>query len=170
MGSNTASSDWPTIDRPGQVRMSGGGIMAAGIIQCLNCGRRNRIPDAAAGAPRCRDCHKPLPWITAANDGTFAEVVERSRLPVLVDLWAPWCAPCKVVSPALERVARDLAGTLKLVKIDVDAAPRLSQRFKVRAVPTLMIVKNGQVVARRAGAAASGVLRRWVEDALGSAR
>lgn len=146
------------------------GIMADGIIECPHCGRRNRVPAAAAGVPRCSACRHSLPWITDADDGTFAHVVERSKLPVLVDLWATWCGPCRVVSPALERVARELAGSVKLVKVDVDAAPGLSRRFRVRAVPTLMVVNNGRVIARRAGAAASGVLRAWAEDALRSAQ
>ncbi|MEV6930738.1 thioredoxin domain-containing protein [Dactylosporangium sp. NPDC051485] len=87
----------------------------------------------------------------------------------MVDLWAPWCAPCRAVGPALERVAGELAGSVKLVKVNVDEAPRLQARFGVRAVPTLMILRDGKVLARQAGGAPANVLRGWVERTLGSA-
>jgi thioredoxin 2 len=140
--------------------------MADNIVECPHCGRRNRVPPAASGVPRCGNCHRPLPWIADAGDDTFAEVVEQATIPVVVDLWATWCAPCRMVSPALERVARELAGTIKLVKVDVDAAPKIAERFSVHAVPTLLIVKDGQVIAHRAGAAPAAALRRWVENVL----
>lgn len=139
------------------------------ILACPNCGRRNRVPAAAAGTPRCGNCHRPLPWVADAGDDTFTEVAEQATLPVVVDLWATWCMPCRQVSPALEQVARDLAGRIKLVKVDVDAAPKIAERFAVRAVPTLMVMRGGQVIARRAGAAPAAALRGWVERALGGA-
>ena len=142
--------------------------MGTTVVQCPNCGRKNRIPAAADGVPQCGNCHRPLPWLADAGDDDFADVVERSRLPVLVDMWATWCAPCRMVSPALEQVARDLAGRLKLVKVDVDRAPKVSERFTVQAVPTLMIVQNGEVSSRRAGAASAAALRQWVDEVVGS--
>jgi thioredoxin 2 len=143
--------------------------MSARIIQCPHCGRRNRVPAAAAGTPRCGNCHRPLPWIADASDDDFAEVVENSTVPVLVDLWATWCAPCRMVSPALEQIAAEYAGRVKLVKIDVDRSPRLSQRFTVQAVPTLLIMRGGEVVSRQAGAAPVAALRTWVEATLAPA-
>jgi thioredoxin 2 len=74
--------------------------------------------------------------------------VDKSSVPVLVDLWATWCGPCRMVSPTLVNLAQERAGSLKLVKVDVDAAPQLSQRFNVRAVPTLLLIDHGRVVAR----------------------
>jgi thioredoxin 2 len=136
------------------------------VIQCEHCGRKNRIPAAAQGSPRCGNCHRPLPWETDAGDDSFAEVVESATIPVIVDLWAPWCGPCRMVSPALEQVARELAGRLKLVKVNVDEAPKLSDRFSVQAVPTLMVMNRGQVVSRRPGASPAPVLRAWAEEAL----
>ncbi|AGL17982.1 thioredoxin [Actinoplanes sp. N902-109] len=114
----------------------------------------------------CATCKAALPWIVDAGDDTFAEVAEHSSTPVLVDLWAPWCEPCRMVGPALEQVARELAGGVKLVKVNVDTAPRLSRRFAVQAVPTLLLLKDGEVVARQAGAAPAPVLRRWVDQQL----
>jgi len=143
--------------------------MADQIVECPHCGRRNRVPPAASGVPRCGNCHRPLPWIVDAGDDTFAEIVEQATIPVVVDLWATWCGPCRMVSPALERVARELAGTIKLVKVDVDAARKVSERFSVQAVPTLLIVKGGQVIARQAGAAPAAALHRWIESALANA-
>jgi thioredoxin 2 len=136
------------------------------IIECPHCGKKNRVPAAANGVPRCGNCHRPLPWIAEVGDESFAAVVEQSTLPVVVDLWAPWCGPCRRVSPALERVAQDLAGKIKLVKVNVDEAPKLSERFTVQAVPTLLVMRGGNVVARQAGAAPAAVLRKWVTEAL----
>jgi thioredoxin 2 len=135
-------------------------------VVCGHCGHRNRLPPAAAGRPRCGNCHEPLPWIVDAGDNDFAEIAERSTLPVLVDLWATWCGPCRMVSPALAQLVEEKAGELKLVKVDVDRAPMLSERFTVRAVPTLLVLKDGQVVARQAGAAPVPELRSWLDRAL----
>jgi thioredoxin 2 len=136
------------------------------IVACAGCGRRNRVPATAAGTPHCAQCHTVLPWVVDAGDADFAEVVERAPLPVLVDLWAPWCGPCRMVSPALEELARTFAGQVKLVKVDVDSAPQTARRFAVQAVPTLMLLDHGRVVARQAGAAPAPALQGWLENAL----
>ncbi|HZA09679.1 thioredoxin [Mycobacterium sp.] len=140
--------------------------MANDIVTCPNCGKRNRVPAAASGKPRCGNCHQWLPWIASAGDQDFADVVEKSPVPVLVDLWASWCGPCRMVSPALEQLATERAGQLKLVKVDVDAAPSISQRFTVQAVPTLLLIDHGRVLARQAGAAPVAALRTWLEQNL----
>jgi thioredoxin 2 len=139
------------------------------VIECPNCGRKNRIPAAADGIPHCGNCHHPMPWIAEAGDDDFGDVAERANILVLVDMWATWCGPCRQVSPALEQVARDLAGKIKLVKVDVDKAPKVSERFTVQAVPTLILIRDGRVAARRAGAASASVLRGWIDEVLRSA-
>ncbi len=140
----------------------------ASVVKCPNCAANNRIPAAATGKPRCAKCHHWLPWIADAGDQNFGEVAEQSPIPTLVDLWATWCGPCRMVSPALEQLARERAGHLKLVKVDVDAAPNLSRRFGVQAVPTLLLLNRGQLLARKAGAAPVAALRAWLDSALQS--
>ena len=138
------------------------------VVACPSCGRRNRVPATAAGTPRCAQCRTDLPWIVDAGDPDFAEVVEQAPVPVLLDLWAPWCGPCRTVSPALEDLARSFAGRIKLVKVNVDTAPRTARRFGVQAVPTLLVLHHGQVVERQAGAVPAPVLSSWLENALSS--
>jgi thioredoxin 2 len=143
--------------------------MTDSLTACPHCGRKNRVPAAASGRPRCGHCHQALPWIVDAGEDTFTEVAEKATVPVLVDLWAPWCGPCRMVSPALEQVATELAGRLKLVKVNVDNAPRLQQRFGVQAIPTLLILRDGEVAARQTGAAPAAALRTWVDQTLANA-
>ena len=85
---------------------------------------------------------------------------------VLVDMWAPWCGPCRMVSPVLEQLAHEFAGSVKLAKVNVDTAPGLSQRFSIRAVPTLMVVHRGEVIAEQPGAAPAPALRVWLQRAM----
>jgi thioredoxin 2 len=140
--------------------------MSEEIIRCPDCGRRNGVPGVAAGTPRCGSCHLPLPWIVNADDASFGQVAEAAAIPVLVDFWAPWCGPCRMVSPALAQLAGEMAGQVKLVKVNVDDAPRLQQRFGIQSIPTLMVVRGGQVIARQAGAAPADALRGWLQQSL----
>ncbi|MDT7726595.1 MAG: thioredoxin 2 [Actinomycetota bacterium] len=140
--------------------------MKTTTVVCEHCGHTNRLPVAAAGKPKCGNCHEPLPWVVDAGDDDFGEAAEKATMPVLVDLWATWCGPCRMVSPVLAQLARERAGKVKLVKVDVDKAPRLSQRFEVQAVPTLMVLRDGEVIARQSGAAPANVLRDWLDHAL----
>jgi thioredoxin 2 len=139
------------------------------LSACPACGKTNRIPAQAAGQPRCGNCKAGLPWIVNAGDADFGAVAERSPVPVLVDFWADWCGPCRMVSPVLDKLARERPGRIKLVKVDVDKAPGLSRRFDVQAIPTLMVLVDGRVAARQAGAAPADVLRSWLDGALSGA-
>ena len=137
----------------------------ADIVPCPNCGKRNRVPAAAKGVARCANCHTALPWLTAAGDGDFEEVAGTSTLPVLVDLWAPWCGPCRIVEPGVERAAGSLAGRLKVVKVNLDQAPRTAERLGVQGIPTLLLLRDGREVARQVGAVPPPALLRWAEEA-----
>jgi thioredoxin 2 len=136
------------------------------IVTCPSCGGRNRVRAAASGTPHCGVCGKPLPWLVEAGEPTFHDVVEASPLPVLVDFWAPWCGPCRMVEPVLQQLSRELAGRLKVVRVDTDQAPALSQRFTIRGIPTLMLFDHGQVRDRLTGAAGAPALRSWLESRL----
>jgi thioredoxin 2 len=142
--------------------------MRTTTVVCQHCGKKNRLPVAAMGKPKCGKCHEPLPWIVDAGDADFSEIAQQASMPVLVDLWAVWCAPCRQVSPVLARLAHERAGQVKLVKVDVDKAPGLSQRFDVQAVPTLLVLRGGEVVARQTGAAPANILGEWLDRELSS--
>jgi len=140
------------------------------LVKCPQCGTTNRIHVAADGHPRCGQCRRDLPWIVEAGDADFAAVAEQSPVPALVDFWAAWCGPCRMVSPVLDKLARERAGRVKLVKVDVDKSPGLSRRFDVQAIPTLLVITDGTVVARQAGAPPAAALRSWLDDALAARR
>jgi thioredoxin 2 len=137
----------------------------ATISTCTVCGTRNRIAARAEGVPRCSVCHAPLPWIVDATQDTFDDEV-RASMPVLVDFWAPWCGPCRMVSPAVEKLGREHAGRLKVVKLDVDQAPQIAARFNVMGIPLLVLMRDGEEVDRRTGAVPEAQLRAWVEPQL----
>ena len=137
------------------------------VIACSQCGQRNRVPLAAADAPTCGACHKPLPWLVHATDADFERVADASDLPVLVDLWATWCPPCHAIAPHVARAAETFAGRLKVVKVDVDQAPGIGARFQARSIPTLLVLDHGNAIARQVGAVSGAQLDRWIEGALG---
>ena len=137
-------------------------------VTCPHCGTSNRVPSAAQGVPRCGKCHNPLPWITTAGDDDFETVVTQSTLPVLLDLWAPWCQPCRIVEPGVERAATTFAGSLKVVKVNVDTAPQVADRLAARSIPMLLILDHGKERGKQVGALGPEPLLRWVEGVLGS--
>jgi thioredoxin 2 len=142
------------------------GHVASDIVRCDTCGKKNRVPAAAHGVPKCGNCGAWLPWIVDATEDQFHEVVENATIPVVVDLWAPWCGPCRMVSPALEALARQFANRIKLVKVNVDNAPGLSRRFDVQSIPTLLLMRGSEVISRQIGAVPEAALRQWIEAGL----
>lgn len=135
--------------------------MADQIVACPSCSARNRVPVAASGHPRCPKCRTDLPWLVAAGDGDFTAAVDTSVL-VLVDLWAPWCGPCRQVAPVLDRLSREFAGRLKVVKVNVDDSPGLSRRFQATSIPMLVFLRDGEPVETVIGAQPGHVLRATV--------
>jgi thioredoxin 2 len=124
---------------------------AVSVLTCPACKTKNRIRPKERGAPHCAKCGAALPWLVTATDETF-DAEARSSVAVLVDLWAPWCGPCRFVAPILEDLAREYAGRLKVVKVNVDENPRLSQAFDARSIPTLIVLRDGQPADRIVGA------------------
>ncbi len=143
------------------------GLMANNVVVCPSCGTRNRVPAVASGIPKCANCKQPLPWVVVADDLNFDEVADSSKMSVLVDLWAPWCGPCRQVGPVLEAAANEHVGKVKLVKVNVDNSPQLAQRFDARSIPTMLMMRNGQTVARQVGAPSAAALKAWVSNNLG---
>lgn len=120
------------------------------------------MPTSASGAPRCAKCRADLPWLVEADDVGFAAAISTKRL-VLVDLWAPWCGPCRMVAPVLETLSRDFAGALKVVKVNVDESPDTAQRYQARSIPMLLFIRDGAVVETIVGAQPEHVLRSRIE-------
>jgi thioredoxin 2 len=104
-----------------------------------------------------------LPWQVDAGDPEFAGAVDTNRL-VLVDLWAPWCGPCRMVAPVLDTLSREFADTLKVVKVNVDESPRTAQRYEARSIPMLLFMRHGELVDTVVGAQPEHVLRARIEQ------
>jgi thioredoxin 2 len=116
--------------------------------------------------PICGNCRHALPWIAAARDDDFTAVAEQATLPVLVKMWAPWCGLSWLARPVVEGLALRRPGELKLVEVDVVAAPEETRRLAVRAVPTLLVLRGGDVVGRRYAVAPAAELHDWVDATL----
>jgi thioredoxin 2 len=124
-------------------------------VSCPSCGRLNRVDLARAGdRPVCGQCRKPiaLDHPLRLGDADFDRVVGDAQVPVLVDFYADWCGPCKMMAPVLDQVARDRAGQMLVMKVDTDRNPGVSQRFRIASIPTLILFRNGREAARELGA------------------
>ena len=135
------------------------------VTTCPECGVKNRVPAAIKGRPQCASCKKPLPWLVDATDATLAGALDTSQL-VLLDLWAPWCGPCRMVAPVLETLSKKFAGQVKVVKVNVDDNPVTAQRFDARSIPLLVMLRNGQPVDTVVGAQPEPALRKRIEQLL----
>jgi thioredoxin 2 len=143
------------------------------LIRCTHCGASNRVPQdklAQGLTPKCGQCKTPLVVASSGpltvTDASFAADVERSPLPVLVDAWAPWCGPCRVVGPIVDELATELAGKIRVAKLNVDDNPATAARFDVRSIPTMLVMVNGREVDRIVGALPKPQIRARLERAL----
>ena len=131
----------------------------------------NRVPTEKIEQglePVCGRCQHPLPAREpiAVNDATFPAEVERSEIPVLVDMWAEWCGPCRHVAPVVDQIAREMAGRLRVAKLNVDQSPETASRFDIRGIPALLLFKNGREVERVVGAQPKSAILRRLEPHL----
>ena len=128
------------------------------IAACPQCGAKNRLKAAPPDQiPICGKCKGSLPWIVSGTDISFRRELETST-PVLVDFWAEWCAPCRVTAPVLEELARDKAGQIKVIKINVDQNPTTAGQYNVRSIPTMILFKDGRAVKTLVGAMSKDAL------------
>lgn len=135
-------------------------------LVCPHCQAINRVPgERLAEQPRCGQCHQPLfagEPLNLDSQG-FERHLTRNDIPLLVDFWAPWCGPCRMMAPWFAEAARLLEPAVRLVKVDTEAEPALGARYQIRSIPTLALFRNGQEIARQAGAMGAQEIVRWVQ-------
>lgn len=135
------------------------------LVACPHCHALNRVaPDRLHERPNCGRCHRALfTGVPVALDGAgFDAQVMRGGLPVLVDFWAPWCGPCRMMAPQLEAAAQILEPRLRVAKVDTDAEPALGSRCAIRSIPTMVLFAGGRELARQSGAMGSAQIVAWV--------
>jgi thioredoxin 2 len=140
-------------------------------LRCPSCGATNRVPVEKLGGHAkavCGRCKTPLPVASGpvpVTDATFGAEVEQSPLPVLLDLWAPWCGPCHMLAPTIDQLATELAGRLKVVKLNIDDNPMTASRYGVQSIPTLLVLEGGREIGRLVGVQPKEAILRRLEQA-----
>ena len=147
-------------------------VMSEQLIKCPSCGATNRLPDTQSGKRRSSAANARRRWRGSAGpvevtDGTFMEQVEQSPTPVLLDLWADWCGPCHMLAPTIEQLSRELEGRVKVAKLNIDENPMTANRFGIRSIPTLLVLKGGTEVDRLVGVQPKQEIVRRLEKVIG---
>jgi thioredoxin 2 len=139
------------------------------IRSCKSCGQKNRIaPNHLADAGRCGACKNPLPSLDEplqVDTALFDEIIQSSRVPVLVDFWAEWCGPCHAAAPEVARTAKEMAGHALVLKVDTDKHQQLAARFAVRGIPNFAVFSSGKLVKQQAGVVGHEVMEGWLRSA-----
>jgi thioredoxin 2 len=143
---------------------------SAQLVKCPSCGATNRIPPLEPGRKAvCGKCKAPIESAGSpvnVTDSTFSDQVERSATPVLLDLWADWCGPCHMLAPVISQLSSELAGRIKVAKLNIDENPRTAARFGVQSIPTLLVLKSGTEVDRLVGVQPKQEILRRLENIL----
>ncbi|MCF6305159.1 MAG: thioredoxin TrxC [Rhodobacteraceae bacterium] len=138
-------------------------------LTCLTCGTVNRLPtDRTGQKPKCGTCGKPVntPKVTEIDFKMLTKASKRDQLPLIVDFWAPWCGPCRMMAPEFAKAATDLGTAVRFAKINTEDEPAASQRHNIRGIPSMIMFKNGKEIARQSGAMRSDQIKAWVNSNL----
>ena len=138
-------------------------------IVCPHCHTTNRVASAQlTSAPDCGSCHQPLftGQPVALNESAFDRHISRNQIPVLVDFWAPWCGPCRMMAPAFEQAATQLEPQVRFVKLNTEDHQMVGAHYNIRSIPTMVLFRGGQEIARQSGAMGAADITRWVTSQL----